>query len=118
MYKYDDGNVTAEIKVLDATVRMGLHRTTLINDVDEMEGADPNEYYTRKIIFPSLIAASPEGLVKVGEKTLDWPPTFDQFLNLPEALGNGWFEEVERRNPHWFILPEISEKKASGSSKE
>lgn len=116
-YTYDDGNVKAEIEVQAATVRMGLQRSKLISEVDEVEGADPYEYYTRKITYPSLIAASPEGLIKVGDNVLEWPPTFDQFLELPEALGNGWYEKVNKLNPQWFELPEIDEKKAKKSSK-
>jgi hypothetical protein len=97
---------------------MGIYRTKLISDTGEMdEGTEPNEYYTRKIIFPSLIASSPEGLIKVGNETTSWPPTFDQFLELPELLANQWYEAVVQVNGHWFEMPEIDPKKAKKSSK-
>ena len=115
--EYDDGHVIAEIEITPATVRMGLERSRLIADVDDVEGADPIDYYTRKLIHPSLIAAS-QGTVKVGGKEIEWPLTFDQFLDLPDKLAQDWAEAVRKVNPHWFELPEPDEKKAIESSKE
>jgi hypothetical protein len=114
--EYSDENVTAEIEVVRATVRMGLERTRMISSIEDDPDADAMFLFTRKISYPSLVIASPTGTVKVGGSTLTWPPTFDQFFDLPEELANRWFEAVQKLNPHWFQLPEIDEKKVSDAS--
>jgi len=115
---YKDENVTANIEVIKSTIRTGLTRSKMISDSEPIEGEDDLIIYMRRFAFPSLIAASVKGTVKVKGKALPWPLTFDQFLELPEQLGDQWLDAVQELNPQWFDLPEIDEKKVNEPSTE
>ena len=41
----------------------------------------------------------------------DWPPSLDEFVDLPEVFIDEWYGAVKELNPHWWALP-VSEDEA------
>jgi hypothetical protein len=38
-----------------------------------------------------------------------WPPTLDEFADLPEVFLNSWYGAVRELNPHWWAVAESEE---------
>lgn len=131
---YQDEHVEAELEVVEATVLVGLKRARLIaEETDRLEqdfirqqnGDDGPELgieynYARTVYYPSLIAATPSGRITVDGSELPFPPSFEVFITLKDALVGMWADAVYRLNPHWLPSPsqtpaerEEAEKKAS-----
>lgn len=89
------------VTVSQATVRMGMARTRIRTHGYERADLGEDEKILAVFTYPDLIAGT---LSVVG---LDWPPSFDAFLELPEQMIVPWENAVYELNPHW--LPEAAE---------
>jgi hypothetical protein len=105
---YSDEHLTAEIEVRAATVLDGMRRTRLQLEAGQETGGEPDldRSFLRSITYPAIVAVS-TGKITVDGEALPWPPTFEQYLTLPEPLGIQWEIAVYEQNPHW--LPPIGE---------
>ena len=84
-----------------ATVRIGMARTRIRTRALEQKGLTEDEQILAMFTYPDILAGT---LSVVG---MDWPPTFEQFLELPEWLIVPWENAVYELNPHW--LPQADE---------
>lgn len=98
-YTLDGVEIT--LTIVRATARMGVARYLLINKGVEANKNETDEALKtlRLMIYPDCIIAteSAEGM--------EFPPTFEQFVELPEDFINKWTETVYSINPQW--LPSI-----------
>lgn len=86
------------VTVRAATVRQGMERTRLRLEGRKVEQPDMGLTILRLFTYPDLVSAT------VSAQGLPWPLTFEQFLDLPDALVGPWERAVYALNPHW--LPE------------
>lgn len=105
LIEFDNGDVQARIEVGEATVLMGARRSRLRFEADGEN--DPDRKLVRLFVYPDLIAAAKA----INVSGIDGVPTFDQFLQLPEALVAQWESATFDLNPHW-LPSEPDEKKA------
>lgn len=96
---YDDGAVSAELEIRQATTLDGMKRTRLLVEADGLGNLDV-DLLVLHTLYPSLVVCT-SGEIKREGQPLDWPPTFDQFLSLPEALSVKWEAAAFDMNPHW-----------------
>ena len=103
----------ARIVVAAATVRMGIART-LMQRAGRRSEDEPGVGLLRQFTWPDLVVASIKGEIEVeGEVKLVSDLTFEEWLELPEALVISWEKLVYELNPHW--LPAKSGKVRSDS---
>jgi hypothetical protein len=110
-----------KLTVRASTVSIGMHRTLLMDEAFEQENKlgklDPGNIkdLSRRIahvkIYPSLIAATVEA-----EGFEHWPPTFEEFCELPEGLEALWEGAVYELNSHW--LPQVKSPDKTAAIKE
>lgn len=98
------GNVTARLKVCEATTLMGLRRGKMASEAGNED--NPLIWFARRFMYPDLMACT------IGE--IDGKPveelTFDEFLALPDQVTDAWLAAVYEVNPHWQPrLPEPAE---------
>lgn len=79
-----------------ATVRQGMERTQLRLEGRKVEESDTGLSILRLFTYPDLAAAT------VSATGIPWPLTFEQFLELPDALVGQWEKAVYALNPHWL----------------
>lgn len=95
---YSDAEGDKTITISRSTGYIALKRSTLIGEAIEANRneLDMNRVFARRFMYPGAIAAtvSCTGFAH-------WPPTFDEFLDLPERLFSDWLEAVNQLNPHW-----------------
>lgn len=99
--EYEDERVTAVIEVRQASVRDGMRRTRLMQQAEEMEFEEDEMRLLRTLVYPPLVSVSEGSLTIAGEEQ-DWPPDFDTYVELPEALGMQWENAVFDLNPHFW----------------
>jgi hypothetical protein len=109
---YSDDRVQAEITVTQATVLQGMRRTRLQMEARGAKDEDQDVQILHILVYPDLVAASEKGSITVDNEPLPFPPSFEQFLELPAALDNLWEMAVYDLNPHWMAGAEDAEKKA------
>jgi hypothetical protein len=104
---YEHNGLKASVTVSEATTLIGMRRTRMQVEARQQEEID-GQYGTmdqdvrmlRRIIYPDLIA--PVTAIDVnGVVTV---PSFDEFVELPEAFTAQWEQAVYELNKHW--LPE------------
>lgn len=110
--EWEGEGLKVRLVVSRATVLIGTRRMRLeaeahqdaLKAVDEGND-DPDRALAAVRFYPSLIAAT------VAAEGLPWPPTLDEFLDLPEELWAAWSSAVYDLNPHWLPVPEEEQKK-------
>lgn len=109
-YTLDDRVVT--LTIVRATTRIGVARYLLAGEGNRVNETETDEALKilRLIIYPNCISCT------TSVEGMDWPITFDQFVDLPEDFVDKWLEAVYTMNPHWQG-PEVAEKNAPSSSK-
>ena len=102
------------IVVARANVRRGMIRTRLKAEAQQSGETDPDLLILRLFTYPDLVASAIE------IDGLDWPMTFDTFLDLPETLVIDWESAAYDLNPHWLPTPpdEADVKNAPAPSSE
>jgi hypothetical protein len=95
---------TVKLTVTEADVERGTLRFSISDQMtkvvaDAKEAGHPyseEAAYDLTRVYPNLVASvtSVEGL--------NWPPTPEEFLRLPENFWDKWSAVVNRLNPHWF----------------
>lgn len=112
-FKSELDNLDVSLTVVRVNVERGILRAMLISQArKDHTPPDPDadliahgRYLLATQIYPSLIAATVE------TTGFDhWPPSFDEYLALPEELDIIWEDAVYDLNPHW--TQSASEKKA------
>ena len=100
-----------KLVVSEATTMIGFRRTRYLEEAQAIEDDDPDRALLRRA-FAYLKAATVEA------EGLSWPLTFEEYLELPEALAIEWEEAVADLNPHWLAVPteEDIKKKATTST--
>lgn len=84
------------ITLSEATNRIGLERLRLLREAQaSIDAAPPEESALRTLLCPLTACV-------VSHTFEHWPLTFDQFLDLPEALTDLWVDAVRELNPHWW----------------
>ena len=127
IFEYKSEEYKAKIVCETATLLMGMKREFLIAEgykdfpeKEKMSDTASAEIIVKLSVWPACQAGSTDIDIKKrvgsGEKK-SWKPvilTIDSFMQLPEALTNGWIEVVFKLNPHWTPGSEAdkSEKKA------
>jgi hypothetical protein len=115
--KYNNGEVSAEIKVSVANVLGGLQRSEAMDRVASSRSKFPTAlaYSMSWLYFPVIKGATVGGSITVqpeeDEETGITPPpviidpvdlTIDQFLrDIPDALMIQWTGRIMELNPHW-----------------
>ena len=97
--EYGDGPDRVRIVVARANVRRGMIRTRLKAEAQQAGETDPDLLILRWITYPDLTASAIE------VDGLEWPMSFDQFLDLPEPLCIDWEAAAYDLNPHWIPTP-------------
>lgn len=102
---YDDGAVRAQLEIAPATVLTGFRRGVLqrLRDAD-----DPNDVaLLRRFTWPDLKAATTAGHIHWDQGEINVSDlTFEQWIELPEALVVEWENVVYEVNPHWMPVAE------------
>ena len=99
------------ITVSESTNRIGrdrLARLKALQDNAEYQSATDDDKALMTLLCPLTACV-------VSHTFKDWPLTFEQFLDLPEALTDQWVDAVQALNPHWWGRPDAPaelEKKA------
>lgn len=106
---FKDSSLDVCLTVSEADVLAGMKRTRLKYEGLSLEGEDSDRRLLRLYTFPDLIAAT------VAAEGIPWPLDFEDYLNLPDALGALWEKAVYALNPHW--LPASKEEDESESKK-
>lgn len=113
--EYQDDDLDIKLEIGEANVRMGMHRSLLIDKVTadlERSGNGASEDLEKAALdllavkfYPAFIAGviSHEGFDH-------WPVTFEEYIELPEMLCIKWENAVFTLNPHWAIsLPVLED---------
>lgn len=115
-YQSDELNVTLVIS--EATVRMNLLRTLLLEESSPLPKEDATE--TDQVI-PPLLGRQMDSILRVflypalissvkSQMGFDhWPISYQEFCNLPDKLEVPWEEATFELNPHWQPDMEPSE---------
>ncbi len=101
--EYHDEELNVSLVIGRATVRTKIEREKLSGQAFENSkpvNPDLNVHYRQAVIYPACIAATLEA------PGLDWPLSFDQFLDLPDELVDAWYAAVLEVNPHWSTKSE------------
>lgn len=93
-----------------ATVRQGMTRARLKYDAQQAKETDFDRAILRSMVYPDLVASTIEAT------GIEWPISFDAYLELPEALGVEWEAAVYKLNPTW--LPKPAETETTPDPKE
>lgn len=117
--EFEGDGVKARLTVAAATVRMGIERTIMQNGARRFED-EPGVALLRRFTWPDLVASTVEGEIEIenGGAVKVRPVfdlTFEEWLELPEALVISWETAVYELNPHW--LPGQEGKARSGSGR-
>lgn len=97
---YSDEHTEAEIEVRRATVADGARRSRMSADgLKNCGDAEFEEAFTHIRLYPDLLACSSGRIVVDGVNI--WPPTFEQFWQLPEEMVIQWQDAVYQANAHW-----------------
>lgn len=101
LINFDDGETTARIEVSAAKVKHSLERTNLRAEADAEQNERLKVY--RKFYYSDLAACvNTCEITRNGAE--DWGvPTWEQFLELPEALLNEWDTACYALNPQWSL---------------
>lgn len=111
-YQDEDGERqvhTYSVTLRSATAEMGM-RMTLLEEVAKKEAPEIKDYdnlallasrLTQTLLFPKLVAC-----VVANEGFEQWPPTYEQFRNLPDKFVGEWERATYELNPHW--VPHIN----------
>ena len=97
--------------VSEASVAGGMKRSRLKMDaLAELGPAyDPNNdmHLMRVVGYPDMLGslASCEGMTP--------PASFDEFIQLPDALLALWMDAAYALNPHWLTVPQPGQKEAN-----
>ncbi len=107
-YDLDGTKVTRT--VVRVTARMGIERVSktiaMQKLIDEKE--IPEDFkFLAVVAYPDVLSAT----TKV--EGMEWPVTFDQFIDLPEELLDDWLTDVYTANPHWNRIPVAEDQKKS-----
>ena len=109
------------LTLTEADVERGTQRFTINAQmkkvVEDAQAAghpySPEAAYDLTLIFPNLVASVTKA------EGLNWPPTADEFLRMPEQLWDKWSTVARRLNPHWFpearLAPTVEEEKKEPS---
>ncbi len=104
---FDNGEVVARVVVSEANVLQGMKRSRLKFEAGEI--ADPDMRILRLLVYPELIAAARSVTIN----GIEAAPSFDDFVQLPEAFVKQWEDAAFECNPHWLPPDEDDEKKAA-----
>lgn len=94
--EYAGQELTAKFTVSEATVLMGMARARLRRDAERNPEKDEDRLLLRLLVYPDICAGV------VASDGMAWPPTFEQFLELPDGLDARLEEVIYRLNPHWL----------------
>ncbi len=117
-YDNEEENLHLSVTISRATAEMGMVKTLLSSSAREFAEEIKDFSDVRKIakrltismVYPSLVSAAVEN---VGFIT--WPPSYEEFLNLPDTFISEWERKTYELNSHWRprIAPTPEEKKTS-----
>lgn len=97
------GTVTARLTVRCASVGDGMRRGLLAGQVSREPLTDQADQTVAIVIYPRCVAVT-DGVIIIGDDEVPAKQiTPAQFVALPEQIGDAWFQEVVRKNPHWDI---------------
>ncbi len=89
----------AKITVKRATIALGLKRSVLRDEqleyLETHKDAPLEERYIRLTLWPALKAAT------IAFENMWAPSSCEEFMNLPDSLGEIWANYVFQLNPHW-----------------
>lgn len=85
-----------ELEISRATLLMGIRRKQLMEQGRQVPDTDAEVHLWRLFLYPDLVACVSEA------KGTVWPPTFEQFLDMPEELIKDWEVATYQLNPHWL----------------
>jgi hypothetical protein len=105
------------ITISQATARMGIRRSLMIyaafdtKEAAEKEGKpiDEEAYVISYRTLPDLVVGSKD------VEGMNFPPTAEELLDLPEEFVNKWLDAIYKLNPHWNsrnVTKQDDEKKA------
>jgi hypothetical protein len=115
--EYDQGGVKARLVVAQATVRMGIERQAMQEAARRHRDEMPRVGLLRLLTWPDLVASTVDGAITVGETVRPvYDLTFDEWLDLPEALVMEWESAVYALNPHWLPSPPTPPPRQRGES--
>lgn len=109
--EYEDERFHVEIKVRRVTVRQGLYRQKLYREAWQEEAEkqrggtmDLEERLIHLMSYPTCLGAtiSVKNLGDDDLEKLSQDITFEEFLDLPDALVTKWEELAYGANPHWL----------------
>lgn len=96
------------LTVVRATAEIGIERYLIgsrgLKQNDEEKNIPEARKILRITLYPDLVSCT------VPETNIPWPPSFDEFRQMPESVINEWAEAVYAVNPHWRIIDETADK--------
>lgn len=112
------GKRKISLTISEATAKMGLLRTLLMDSVTYLLGNSeedenlPSAKLAYKnadriigfFLYPAMIAS-----VKSQTGFSDWPISFEEFSDIPEEFEVKWEEATFRLNPHWKYKDDTTE---------
>jgi hypothetical protein len=84
------------LTISEATVLIGMRRTRIRLEMEKADEPDLDRKLLGLYTYPDLVAAT------IQAEGLPWPPEFEAFLELPDALVAQWENAVYELNPHWL----------------
>lgn len=95
--EYDLEEQQIRLTIMRATALIGMQRSIqIMRGMDEVkENPDEAVRVLRTVTYPDLISCT------VAAEGLEWPITFEAFLQLPDELVGKWETVVYEVNPHW-----------------
>lgn len=110
--KYEKDGLNLRVVVQTATTLMGVTRNILeqtANDtakkiVDFTNMTQVAERLSITLMYPGLISC-----VKEHDGFETWPPSYDQFLALPDVFVGEWEKKAMKLNPHWRANVSLTE---------
>lgn len=86
-----------KVVVSRATVLMGMRRTRLISEGIRANEDDVDRRLLRRFTYPDCLACTIRA-----EGIAPWPPSFDEFLALPDDFCAQWEVAAYAVNPGWL----------------
>jgi hypothetical protein len=80
----------------EASILISMRRYRLMEEARAVKESDPDRAFLRESVYPNLVAATVEAT------GIPWPLTFEEFVELPEALWDAWSLANRKVNKHWY----------------
>lgn len=110
--RVEHGGVTFVVRELN--VIRGMRRDVMRREAREKYGevAESNSalYFLAVVTYPDVVTAVVEA------DGMDWPPSFEEFCELPESLVDALTPAAQELNPHWYPQERPKEEAAAESA--